>query len=215
MPNDRGLSRKHVMEQCEASLKRLGLDYIDLYQCHRYDPETPLEETLRALDNLVSHGKVLYTEFGNRPPSRSKTRSCSRRTITWTNSSPASPIPTCSAAKVKKAVIPVCEREGYRPGRLSPLAQGLLTGKYKPGKPLPADSIAADPKRNMFSTAASWTGRPAEGAAARSDRGGCRAHDGATRPRLVPSPEERLQRHRRGRAARRRSTITQAPPVSP
>jgi len=59
-PNDRGLSRKHIMEQCEASLKRLGVDYIDLYQCHRFDPETPLDETLRALDDLVRQGKVLY-----------------------------------------------------------------------------------------------------------------------------------------------------------
>src|SRR5690606_7612695 len=59
-PNDRGLSRKHIMEQCDASLKRLGVDYIDLYQCHRYDPETPLEETMRALDDLVTQGKVLY-----------------------------------------------------------------------------------------------------------------------------------------------------------
>src|SRR5215468_10695381 len=63
MPNNRGLSRKHIMEQCEASLKRLGLDYIDLYQCHRYDHETPLEETLRALDDLISQGKVLYIGF--------------------------------------------------------------------------------------------------------------------------------------------------------
>jgi aryl-alcohol dehydrogenase-like predicted oxidoreductase len=59
-PNDRGLSREHIMEQCHASLRRVGTDYIDLYQCHRYDPETSLEETLRALDNLVTQGKVLY-----------------------------------------------------------------------------------------------------------------------------------------------------------
>ena len=59
-PNDRGLSRKHIMEQCHASLKRLGTDYIDLYQCHRADADTPLEETLRALDDLVTQGKVLY-----------------------------------------------------------------------------------------------------------------------------------------------------------
>lgn len=59
-PNDRGLSRKHIMEQCHASLRRLGVDYVDLYQCHRYDAETPLEETLRALDDLVRQGKVLY-----------------------------------------------------------------------------------------------------------------------------------------------------------
>src|SRR5438874_1032206 len=59
-PNNRGLSRKHLMEQCHASLRRLGTDYVDLYQCHRYDAETPLEETLRALDDLVTQGKVLY-----------------------------------------------------------------------------------------------------------------------------------------------------------
>src|SRR5438874_5766471 len=59
-PNDRGLSRKHLMEQCHASLRRLGMDYIDLYQCHRYDPEVTLEEVLRALDDLVTQGKVLY-----------------------------------------------------------------------------------------------------------------------------------------------------------
>src|SRR5215210_5139909 len=59
-PNDSGLSRKHVMEQCERSLRRLGVDYVDLYQCHRPDPDTPVEETLRALDDLVTQGKVLY-----------------------------------------------------------------------------------------------------------------------------------------------------------
>src|SRR5690242_20633121 len=59
-PNDRGLSRKHIMEQCTASLKRLGVEYLDLYQCHRYDPHTPLDETLRALDDLITQGKVLY-----------------------------------------------------------------------------------------------------------------------------------------------------------
>jgi aryl-alcohol dehydrogenase-like predicted oxidoreductase len=59
-PNDRGLSRKHIIEQCHASLERLGVDYLDLYQCHRYDEDAPLEETLRALDDLVRQGKILY-----------------------------------------------------------------------------------------------------------------------------------------------------------
>ena len=62
-PNDQGLSRKHVMEQCHASLRRLRTDYIDLYQCHRFDPETPLEETVRAMDDLIRQGKVLYWGF--------------------------------------------------------------------------------------------------------------------------------------------------------
>ena len=59
-PNDRGLSRKHIFEQCHASLKRLGTDYIDLYQCHRYDANTPLEETIRAMGDLIRQGKILY-----------------------------------------------------------------------------------------------------------------------------------------------------------
>src|SRR5205823_747449 len=62
-PNDKGLSRKHIREQCDASLKRLGLDYVDLYQCHRYDTETPIDETLRALNDLITAGKVLYIGF--------------------------------------------------------------------------------------------------------------------------------------------------------
>ena len=64
-PNDQGLSRKHITEQCHASLRRLGTDYVDLYQCHRYDENTPLEETLRALDDLVRQGKVLYWGVSN------------------------------------------------------------------------------------------------------------------------------------------------------
>src|SRR5690606_40742854 len=66
-PNDRGLSRKHIMEQCDASLKRLRTDYVDLYQCHRHDPDTPLEETIRAMDDLIHRGKVLYWGFREWP----------------------------------------------------------------------------------------------------------------------------------------------------
>ena len=73
-PNDRGLSRKHIFEQCHASLKRLGTDYIDLYQCHRYDTETPLEETLVALDDLARQGKILYYGVSEWTPARSLMR---------------------------------------------------------------------------------------------------------------------------------------------
>ena len=149
-PNDRGLSRKHIFEQCHASLKRLGLDYIDLYQCHRYDTETPLEETLTALDDLARQGKILYAGVSQ-----------------WSAGQIAHAVDYCRGAglhplvsnqpyynilgrEIEKEVIPLCEREGLGQVVYSPLAQGILTGKYKPGQPLPEGSRAADPEQNMF-----------------------------------------------------------------
>ncbi len=150
MPNNRGLSRKHIMEQCELSLKRLGVDYIDLYQCHRYDTETPLEETLRALDDLVTQGKVLYIGFSewSAPQILDAVKIQSQLGLDPFVSS--QPSYSMLNRKIEKEVIPVCEHHGIGQIVFSPLAQGLLTGKYKPGAPLPADSRAADPKQNMF-----------------------------------------------------------------
>jgi len=149
-PNDRGLSRKHIFEQCHLSLKRLGTDYIDLYQCHRYDTETPLEETLVALDDLARQGKILYAGVSE-----------------WSAGQIAHAVdyirgaglhPLCSnqpyynmiGRGIEKEVIPLCEREGIGQVVFSPLAQGVLTGKYKPGQPPPEGSRAADPGQNMF-----------------------------------------------------------------
>ena len=150
MPNDRGLSRKHIMEQCEASLKRLGLDYIDLYQCHRYDPETPLEETLRALDDLVTQGKVLYLGFSQWSSYQIADAVKFQSEHNLDRFVSSQPYYNMLGREVEKSVIPVCEREGIGQIVYSPLAQGLLTGKYKPGQPLPPDSRAADPKQNTF-----------------------------------------------------------------
>jgi voltage-dependent potassium channel beta subunit len=150
MPNNKGLSRKHIMEQCEASLKRLGLDYIDLYQCHRYDPETPLEETLRALDDLVSQGKVLYTGFSQWSAEQIEDAVKFQTAHNLDRFVSSQPHYNMLGRSVETSVIPVCEREGIGQIVYSPLAQGLLTGKYKPGQPIPADSRAADPKQNMF-----------------------------------------------------------------
>jgi voltage-dependent potassium channel beta subunit len=150
MPNNSGLSRKHIMEQCEASLRRLSMDYIDLYQCHRYDPDTPLEETLRALDDLVSQGKILYHGFSQWTAEqiaeavRFQTEHNMDRFIS------SQPFYNMLGRGIESSVIPVCEREGIGQIVYSPLAQGLLTGKYRPGQPPPADSRAADPKQNMF-----------------------------------------------------------------
>src|SRR5579871_1136226 len=150
MPNNRGLSRKHILEQCERSLKRLGMDYIDLYQCHRYDHETPLEETLRALDDLVSQGKVLYLGFiqWTAPQITDAVKFQEKHNLDRFVSS--QPYYNLLGRDLEKAVLPACEREGIGQIVFSPLAQGVLTGKYKPGQPPPADSRAADPKQNMF-----------------------------------------------------------------
>jgi voltage-dependent potassium channel beta subunit len=150
LPNNCGLSRKHIMEQCEASLKRLGLDYIDLYQCHRYDTETPLEETLRALDDLVSQGKVLYIGFSQWSAHQITDAAKFQEAHNLDRFVSSQPYYNMLGRDIEKAVLPACEREGIGQIVYSPLAQGLLTGKYEPGKPLPEGSRAADPKQNMF-----------------------------------------------------------------
>jgi len=150
MPNNKGLSRKHIMEQCEASLKRLGLDYIDLYQCHRYDPETPLEEVLRALDDLVTQGKVIYVGFSQWAADQISAAIDFQVKHNLDRFVSSQPHYNLLGREVEAEVIPVCEREGIGQIVYSPLAQGLLTGKYLPGQPIPADSRAADPKQNMF-----------------------------------------------------------------
>ena len=149
-PNDRGLSRKHIFEQCHASLKRLGMDYIDLYQCHRYDTSTPLEETLTALDDLTRQGKILYfgvSEWsaGQIAHAADYIRGAGLHPIVSNQ-----PYYNMLGRGIEKEVIPLCEREGIGQVVFSPLAQGILTGKYQPGQPLPEGSRASDPKQNMF-----------------------------------------------------------------
>lgn len=137
--NDRGLSRKHIMESVEKSLQRIGTDYLDLYFCHRFDEETPLEETIRAMDDLVHQGKILY--WG---------------TSEWTGAQIQSAIELCERhnlykpqveqpqynlivrRKVEQDVLPVAGRNGMGLVVWSPLASGLLTGKYD--EALPGDS---------------------------------------------------------------------------
>jgi voltage-dependent potassium channel beta subunit len=149
-PNDRGLSRKHVMEQCHASLRRLGTDYVDLYQCHRFDPETPLEETLRALDDLVTQGKVHY--LGVSEWSAAQIAEAlgvqERRGLDRIVSN--QPQYSMLWRRPEAEVIPLCEREGIGQVVFSPLAQGVLTGKYRPGAPLPEGSRATDDSSNQF-----------------------------------------------------------------
>lgn len=155
-PNDRGLSRKHIFEQCHASLKRLRTDYIDLYQCHRFDPEVPLEETVRAMDDLCRQGKVLYWGVSE-----------------WTAAQIIEAVGICQNLGLhplvsnqprynlfwrfpESEVFPVCERYGIGQVVFSPLAHGILTGKYKPGAPPPPGTRAADPDQNAVMMRLYW-----------------------------------------------------------
>ncbi|MEI6431903.1 MAG: aldo/keto reductase family protein, partial [bacterium] len=149
-PNDKGLSRKHLFEQCNASLKRLGTDYIDLYQAHRYDSDTPLEETLTAFHDLTQQGKILY--YGVSEWSSAQLSEAHEITRERNLHEIASNQPVYNALNryIEKDVMATCARFGIGLVVYSPLAQGLLTGKYKPGQPLPEDSRAADPGQNMF-----------------------------------------------------------------
>ncbi len=149
-PNDRGLSRKHIFEQCHLSLKRLGTDYIDLYQCHRYDSETPLEETLVALDDLARQGKILYAGVSEWSAAQIFHAADYIRGNHLHPLASNQPYYSLLGRSIEKEVIPVCEREGIGQVVFSPLAQGVLTGKYKPGQPVPEGSRASDPAQNAF-----------------------------------------------------------------
>ncbi|WP_433891793.1 aldo/keto reductase family protein [Streptomyces sp. CA-111067] len=143
-PNDRGLSRKHIMESCHASLRRLGTDYVDLYQAHRFDDTTPVEETLIAFDDLVRQGKVRYVGVSE-----------------WTAPQIDAALRTAAGTGLRSRlvanqaqynmlwrviepeVVPLCAANGMGQLAFQPLAQGVLTGKYLPGQAPPAGSRAA------------------------------------------------------------------------
>ena len=148
--NDRGLSRKHIIEQCNASLKRLNVDYIDLYQAHRYDPSVPLSETLIAFDHLVQQGKILY--YGVSEWSAGQIAHAADLTRLAGLTAIASNQPQYNILKrdIESEIMPLCQREGIGIINFSPLAQGILTGKYKPGAALPEGSRASDPNQNTF-----------------------------------------------------------------
>ncbi|CAM3253174.1 aldo/keto reductase family protein [Paenibacillus lupini] len=142
-PNDRGLSRKHVIEQANASLKRLGHDYIDIFYCHRHDPETPLHETLRALDDLVRSGKVLYVGVSEWQASQIAEALGVADRYLLDRIVVNQPIYNMFERYIEKEIIPLSERSGIGQVVFSPLAQGLLTGKYTSTTDFPADSRAS------------------------------------------------------------------------
>ena len=142
--NERGLSRKHIIEGCHASLRRLQTDYLDLYQAHRYDVETPLEETLRAWDDLIRQGKVLYIGVSEWSADQIARAVEIADEMGLTRIISNQPQYNMLWRVIERAVIPICELEGISQIVWSPIAQGVLTGKYKPGQPPPQGSRATD-----------------------------------------------------------------------
>src|ERR671916_448408 len=135
-PNDRGLSRKHIMESINGSLKRLQTDYIDLYQCHRYDYETPLEETMLAFADVVRQGKALYigvSEWRAEEIARAAELARELHVPLISNQ----PQYNMLWRVIEAEVVPASVEAGLGQIVWSPIAQGVLTGKYKPGQPVP------------------------------------------------------------------------------
>lgn len=142
-PNDQGLSRKHIMEQCNASLKRLGTDYVDIYYCHRFHKETPLLETLRALDDLVRQGKVLYVGVSQWTAAQMEEAIGLADRYLLDRIVVNQPIYNMFERYIEDEIIPLGEQKGIGQVVYSPLAQGLLTGKYNDASQIPEDSRAA------------------------------------------------------------------------
>jgi aryl-alcohol dehydrogenase-like predicted oxidoreductase len=147
-PNEKGLSRKHIFEQCHARLKRLRTDHIDLYQCHRYDENVSVEEVVRAMDDLIKQGKVIYWGVSTWTAEQigECLRFCGDRYYKPKGSQPRYNVIDRRAEEI----FPLCHKAGIGQVVYSPLAQGVLTGKYKPGQPLPPDSRGADERQNQF-----------------------------------------------------------------
>jgi len=148
---DQGLSAAQIRKQLDASLRRLRVDHVDLYQCHRYDPATPLEETMAALDEAVRQGKVRWLGFSEWTPAQVR--------AALALAPPSGPSAAFASSQPQYSLLwrgpedelfPLCARSGIGQIVFSPLRQGVLSGKYRPGAPPPPDSRAASPAMNTF-----------------------------------------------------------------
>ncbi len=148
--NDRGLSRKHIFEQCHQSLQKLGTDYLDLYQCHRYDPETSLHETCRAMSDLINQGKVLYWGVSEWTAEQIAEAMEICEEHGWHRPVSNQPLYNMLERHWETDVFPMCSRLGMGIVIFSPLCEGLLTGKYNGG--IPEGSRAADEMLGQFIT---------------------------------------------------------------
>ena len=153
--SDQGLSRAQIEKQLDASLKRLHTDFVDLYQCHRYDPNTPLVETMEALTRAVKSGKVRYIGFSEWSPQNIEDAIAMPNVERFVSSQPQY---SMLWRRPDTKVIPICARNGISQIVWSPLAQGVLTGKYDSGSPPPAGTRATSDK--MSSAIARWMEKP-------------------------------------------------------
>jgi aryl-alcohol dehydrogenase-like predicted oxidoreductase len=144
---DRGLSRAQIHKQIDASLRRLRTDYVDLYQCHRYDEDTPLEETMQALTEVVEAGKARWIGFSEWPAERIREALALPGVAKFVSSQPQY---SALWREPEAEIFPLCREHGISQIVWSPLAQGVLTGKYRPGDAPPADSRARSREMNRF-----------------------------------------------------------------
>ncbi len=144
---DKGLSREQVFKQIDLSLERLRTDYVDLYQCHRYDWDTPLEETMEALTEVVRQGKARYLGFSEWPAEKIAEALALPGVEKFVSSQPEYSL---LQRGPEREIIPLCAANGISQIVFSPLAQGVLTGKYKPGEAPPEDSRMASEQMNIF-----------------------------------------------------------------
>ena len=140
--NDWGLSRKHIVEQIDRTLKNMQLDYLDLYFCHRFDPTTPIEETMQTLSDLVAAGKVLYYGVSEWSPVQITEAIAVTKELRLRPLSVIQPQYHMMDRYIEDEIMGICEKNGVGIVTFSPLAQGLLTGKYRKGQPLPEGSRA-------------------------------------------------------------------------
>ncbi|WP_347246506.1 aldo/keto reductase [Thermogutta sp.] len=151
-PNDIGLSRHHILESCDASLKRLRTDYIDLYQVHIWDPVTPLEETLRALDDLVRWGKVRYIGVSNYAAWQIMKALWVSDKHGWVRFQSLQALYNLAIRDIEVELVPLCQDQNLGILPWSPLAFGLLSGKYRRGAPMPEGTRMQGPLKNFLPT---------------------------------------------------------------
>ena len=156
-PNDRGLSAKHIKESCDKSLKRLGMDYVDCYMCHRPDADTPLDETILAMEDLIRAGKVIYWGVSEWPaPLMVRANELAAR-LGARPIAVSQPRYNLLYRYPESLLFPTTAEEGIGNVIFSPLAHGMLSGKYKPGQDAPKGSRASDDRQNLVIKAMYWT----------------------------------------------------------
>ncbi|PSR21225.1 MAG: aldo/keto reductase [Sulfobacillus acidophilus] len=143
-PNQRGLSRKHLMHELNESLRAFETDYVDIFYCHRADPQTEVEETLRAIDDMVRQGKVLYAGISEWQPAQIAQALAVQERLSLHPLRASQPVYNLLNRYIESAVLPLCEAAGIGLVVFSPLAQGLLTGKYRKGQAIPPGSRASE-----------------------------------------------------------------------